>query len=306
MATVTGLTKDRMIQIEEASIVNARKEGDNLILTTFGGHDINVGNVRGPKGDTGNAGFNIQRIADGTNLNDITVPGHYIQPNNVNALTSLNYPVQYAGLLEVGKDPLGTMTWQRYTTFPAAGASENTTFSRGFYNSVWYTWAQYSKVGHTHTTAEIISGVLDAARIPNLDTAKVTTGTFADARIPNLNASKTTAGTFDDARIPNLDGSKITTGAINIARLPIIYRTFNNVLGGVTIETQATYVIPWSVLAPVSDISQVINISLYNNGSSCPILCPAGISAAGIIIRNVHTASFTFQTNSNIRILSTV
>ncbi len=306
MATVTGLTKDRMIQIEEASIVNARKEGDNLVLTTFGGDDINVGNVRGPKGDTGDAGFLIQRIAAGKNLNDITTPGHYIQPSTANALTSLNYPVQHAGLLEVGKDPLGTMTWQRYTTYGTGGASENTIFTRGFYNTVWYTWAQYSKNGHTHTAADIISGVLDAARIPNLDAAKVTTGTFADARIPNLNASKTTAGTFDAARIPNLDGSKIATGVINIARLPIIYRVFGGVLGDVTIAAQATYTIPWSVLAPVSDISHIINITVYNNGSSCPILCPAGFSSAGINIRNVHTASFTFHSNSSICILSTV
>jgi|GEM_PF-1022718 len=76
------------------------------------------------------------------------------------------------------------------------------------------------------------SGVFDAARIPALamsaitglvaalagksDTghahsgADITSGTVPLARLPNIPASQTTSGTFDVARIPNLTASKIT------------------------------------------------------------------------------------------------
>jgi hypothetical protein len=51
MATVDGLTKARMLAIEAASVVdgNVDSNGD-LILTTYGGDDINAGYVKGPVG----------------------------------------------------------------------------------------------------------------------------------------------------------------------------------------------------------------------------------------------------------------
>ena len=56
MGTVTGLTAARMIAIEDASIVDGNIVGNDLILTTHGGTDINAGNVRGPIGLTGATG----------------------------------------------------------------------------------------------------------------------------------------------------------------------------------------------------------------------------------------------------------
>ena len=53
MATVTGLTAARMQEIADASIVSGEIVGDDLILTTSGGDDINAGNVVGPLGPTG-------------------------------------------------------------------------------------------------------------------------------------------------------------------------------------------------------------------------------------------------------------
>lgn len=53
ITTITGLTAQRMIQIEQASVVSGHVEGDNLILTTKGGQPITAGSVRGPKGDPG-------------------------------------------------------------------------------------------------------------------------------------------------------------------------------------------------------------------------------------------------------------
>lgn len=56
MGTITGLTADRMLEIEAASIVDGDVVGDDLFLTRHDGTPINVGNVRGipgPKGDIG-------------------------------------------------------------------------------------------------------------------------------------------------------------------------------------------------------------------------------------------------------------
>lgn len=56
ITTITGLTAQRMIQIEQASVTSGRIEGDDLILTTKGGTPITAGNVRGPQGLKGDPG----------------------------------------------------------------------------------------------------------------------------------------------------------------------------------------------------------------------------------------------------------
>lgn len=53
MATITGLTAERMIAIEDASVVDGAVVGDNLILYQHDGSQIDVGNVRGPAGEMG-------------------------------------------------------------------------------------------------------------------------------------------------------------------------------------------------------------------------------------------------------------
>lgn len=55
MATVDGLTKERMLAIEAESITNARLDSvtNHLILTTHGGTDIDVGDVQGVQGPPG-------------------------------------------------------------------------------------------------------------------------------------------------------------------------------------------------------------------------------------------------------------
>lgn len=53
MGLATGFTAERMLEIERASIVDAHLEADDLVLTSRGGTDHNVGNVRGHKGDKG-------------------------------------------------------------------------------------------------------------------------------------------------------------------------------------------------------------------------------------------------------------
>lgn len=55
MATVTGLTAARMIEIEAASVVDGVIVGDDLILTRYDGSTINAGDVRGPQGPIGSS-----------------------------------------------------------------------------------------------------------------------------------------------------------------------------------------------------------------------------------------------------------
>lgn len=56
MATVTGLTAARMLEIEGESIVDGEIVGGNLILSKYSGVNINVGSVTGPQGAVGPAG----------------------------------------------------------------------------------------------------------------------------------------------------------------------------------------------------------------------------------------------------------
>jgi microcystin-dependent protein len=53
MATVTGFTAERMLAIENTTIVDGSVVGDNLILSTRAGSEINAGSVRGPTGSPG-------------------------------------------------------------------------------------------------------------------------------------------------------------------------------------------------------------------------------------------------------------
>ena len=56
MATITGLTAERMQEIEAASIVDSEIVGGNLILIKHDGTQINAGPVIGPPGPTGPQG----------------------------------------------------------------------------------------------------------------------------------------------------------------------------------------------------------------------------------------------------------
>lgn len=56
MATITGLTAERMQEIEAASVVDGEIIADHLILTKHDGTPIDAGVVVGPQGDPGPVG----------------------------------------------------------------------------------------------------------------------------------------------------------------------------------------------------------------------------------------------------------
>lgn len=53
MATITGLTAERMQEIVDATIVGAHISGDDLVLELYDTTEINAGDVRGPVGPQG-------------------------------------------------------------------------------------------------------------------------------------------------------------------------------------------------------------------------------------------------------------
>jgi hypothetical protein len=59
MATITGLTAARMLEIEAASVVDGDIVGDDLILARQDGSIINAGNVRGTLGPAGPMGSSL-------------------------------------------------------------------------------------------------------------------------------------------------------------------------------------------------------------------------------------------------------
>ena len=63
MATVTGLTANRMLAIEAASVVDGDVVGGDLILTRHDGTQIDAGPVVGPQGVPGPQGVDLSVLA---------------------------------------------------------------------------------------------------------------------------------------------------------------------------------------------------------------------------------------------------
>lgn len=74
MATVTGLTADRMLEIEAASVIDGTVVGGDLILTKHDGSTIDAGSVIGPPGPTGPIGSDLSVLVQRAIL-DIGMPG---------------------------------------------------------------------------------------------------------------------------------------------------------------------------------------------------------------------------------------
>jgi hypothetical protein len=97
MTTVTGLTADRMLAIEAASVVDGDVDGSgNLILTKHDGSQINAGKVTGPPGPQGPIGsmlpvLNAAGILD-TGLSSQIRAGRQLSPADF-ANIGLNAPI---------------------------------------------------------------------------------------------------------------------------------------------------------------------------------------------------------------------
>jgi microcystin-dependent protein len=101
MATVTGLTAERMIEIEDASIVDADIIGGHLILTKHDGTTTDAGSVvgpTGPAGPTGSGGLPGEiKMWPGTVLPDLATFGKWVWADGAVYVTA-TYPLSAANI----------------------------------------------------------------------------------------------------------------------------------------------------------------------------------------------------------------
>lgn len=141
MATVTSFTAERMLEIENETIVNATLDGDDLVLITREGTEINVGSVRGTTGATGSTGPSGAGIAVGmlANFPKATLPSGWLECDGTtksiatypalaaylgttyggNGTTTFGLP-SYAGRVQVGYDA----TQSEFDSMGEAGGSK--------------------------------------------------------------------------------------------------------------------------------------------------------------------------------------
>lgn len=160
------------------------------------------------------ADVTMQQIGAAADLNTYVTQGIYHQGSNANAAGGTNYPVAYAGLLEVhqsGTDGSG-FTYQRYTVYQSAHA----VYTRAKYTTTWSAWQQIP-VG-TVTVAEGGTGVTTLTSGAYLKGAGASAIT-AQTGVPATDLT----GTIDTARLPTIPvangGTGATTGS---ALVPII------------------------------------------------------------------------------------
>jgi hypothetical protein len=108
MATVTGFTAERMLVIENETVIDGEVQGDNLILQQRGGTQIDAGNVRGPKGDKGDTG--TPGVV--TSVNDLSIPAIY-SPRQFDTKTDLDaWATAPVGSVAVVRDDTNTI-WEK-------------------------------------------------------------------------------------------------------------------------------------------------------------------------------------------------
>lgn len=238
MATVTGLTAARMLEIEAQSVVSGAVLLDRLILTRHDGTTIDAGNVKGDKGDDAAPGsvepvpnttpirtddsrvktadpeepndavskahldslITGIELAGGVNLDTITTAGTYTQTLTAEAASGTNYPAGIAGVLEVSATNTANMVWQTYTPY---GVNATVVYKRARYNGVWTDWLKFNADPPGQIT------MFAAATVPSgwllCNGAAVSRTTYKDL----FDTIGTTYGVGDNSttfNVPNLKG----------------------------------------------------------------------------------------------------
>lgn len=100
-----------------------------------------------------------QELGEDVDLDTVLEPGDYVQSQNAQASTALNYPEAQAGHLRV--DGLGTanqMVWQTYSIYGpsssgVAGSGPNAVYRRSYYGSTTNTWSAWKAIYSRGTTS---------------------------------------------------------------------------------------------------------------------------------------------------------
>jgi microcystin-dependent protein len=161
MATVTGFTAERMLNIENSTVVDGEVQGDNLILQTRDGTPIDAGNVRGPKGDTGAIG---QPVSPGiiSMYGGNSAPAGYLLCDG-RLVSRVTYAALFAeiGVIWGAGDGLNTFglpdLQQRFPAGKGAAAWANALAGSGGNKDAALIQHQHD-IGHTHNTANHAHG----------------------------------------------------------------------------------------------------------------------------------------------------
>lgn len=125
MATVTGLTAARMLELADENIVGGEVVGGVLVLTTRGGDDISAGSVVGPTGPTGPAAsfagyteplLDLGNVSGAINIDFDASNAFKITPTGAVVITFTNLPA--AGDLNPGTLIVANSTYA--ITYPVA------------------------------------------------------------------------------------------------------------------------------------------------------------------------------------------
>jgi hypothetical protein len=135
-----------------------------------------------------------------TDLNTYTSSGIYHQSANANAGTGANYPVAYAGMLEVFAS--SSMVYQRYTLYNGGQI-----YTRSSYNGTWYGWRQsIDSLGGGTVPNLTITGTLTSTG------GMIELGSTTVASTPFIDFHSTASANDYDARIIATGGTAGTAG----------------------------------------------------------------------------------------------
>lgn len=144
-------------------------------------------------------------LGAGVDLNAITTPGLYYQPQNVNAQGGKNYPEGNAGSLEVLKHAGVTQIYRIY--------NNSKCYWRALYGNNWSAWAKVYDNNFRPTAAEVgalpSSGTAVAA--VKLATPRLINGIAFDGT-QNIGISATAVGAYSKAESDAKYGAKNTIG----------------------------------------------------------------------------------------------
>jgi hypothetical protein len=226
MATVTGFTAARMLDIENSTIVDGHIDGDDLVLVTRDDTEIVAGNVRGPQGfigpaaDIGDIKASIRTALDGwliMGTNHVNADSLYpdlwaVVPAAWKSGTTLNLPAMSNRVLE-GGGTLGASTGATTATILAANLPPHV----------------HTETAHTHTVAAHVHAQTSHTHSINHDHGSINSGYISNDHSHWISMATLSAGAHNHgSSVPFVyqggpSGFGLQSGSPNYAPLNVTF-----------------------------------------------------------------------------------
>lgn len=193
--SVTGFTAERMLAMEDATVISGSVVGDNLHLQTKDGTDIDAGNVRGPIGPTGPPSLGINAWPVGSIFMSVV-------PTDPNTLLGGGTWARIAkGKVLVGVDEADT----QFDTVEETGGEKTHTLT-----SAEMPAHTHTQNAHTHGDTFAVASAGTHDHNLNYSRTAPSGGTWA---VPN------SAGDYDSRGVIDSDGAHVhaVTGGVSNA-----------------------------------------------------------------------------------------